>query len=108
VEDGLLKYSEQVRAMVSPFTAPLPPGLGVVPPDFSAEGGGFSYAILTPDQPGVGAIGIYFDQARLGVLYAPLLFDEPERYANVSRDAFVELVRLRRGISLSGIGLAPT
>lgn len=39
--DGLFRYSDQVRARVSPFEKSLPPGLGVVPPDFSAAGGGF-------------------------------------------------------------------
>ena len=60
--------------------------------------------MLAPVQPGVGAIGLYFAEGRLGVLYAPLLLDEPERYPSVSLDIFVELVRLRRDISLRGIG----
>jgi hypothetical protein len=104
-EDGLFKYSEVSRAEASWRNEPLPPGLGAVPPDWgSAERGAFSYSILVPEQPGVGAIGLYFHEGRLGVLYAPLICDDPERYANTTPARFIEIVRLRHGISLFGIG----
>jgi len=60
--------------------------------------------MLAPTQPGVGAIGLYFTEGRLGVLYAPLLCDEPEQYPRVPLDGFRELVRLRHNISLQGFG----
>src|SRR5438876_4323532 len=67
-EDGLFKYAEENRAEASWRDEPLPPGLGVVPPDWgSAERGAFSYSKLTPRQPGVAAIGLYFYEGRLGV-----------------------------------------
>lgn len=90
-EDNLFKYSIGQRMTASRFDDP-------------DARGGFVYAMLAADQPGVGMIGLYFVQAQLGVLYAPLVLDEPERYSGVSRDQFVELVRLRHGIALHGLG----
>ena len=78
------------------------PGFG------SAERGSFSYYVLTPTQPGVGVVGIYFPEGRLGLLYAPLLSDQVEQYSKVTQDQFMELVRLRRSVQLEGIGLGVT
>jgi hypothetical protein len=89
-EDDLFKYSIFGR-----FTASL----------YDSEVlGAFSYSALASAQPGVGVIGLYFDQARLGVLYAPLLFDDPERYSSISREAFIERVHHVHGVSLQGLG----
>ena len=91
VEDNLFKYSIHVRFTGSRFD--------------DHAGGCFVYAMLAPEEPGVGMVGAYFDQAQLGVLYAPLVLDEPERYRGVSREEFTELVRQQHGISLHGFGL---
>jgi hypothetical protein len=112
-EDGLFVYQTASHAQAPPFPPPLPPGLGVVPADFgSAERGSFAYSVLHPRQPGVAVLGIYFHEGRLGLLYAPLLFDRAERkpdqrnpYSNVSLEQFVELVRLRHDIYLAGFGI---
>ena len=88
VEDSLFAYFHQNRAS-APFG--------------SAAGGGFSYFVLTPKQPGIAAVGIYFYEGRLGVLYAPVLLDDPERFPNVSGREFIELVRLRYGLRLRGL-----
>jgi hypothetical protein len=107
IEDGLLKYSDQSRAQSSGFAEPLPPGPGgVVPPDWgSAARGSFSYSMLVPREPGVGAIGLYFIEGRFGVLYAPLLATDAETFPNITVEAFAEIVRLRHGIELSGLGV---
>jgi hypothetical protein len=55
----------------------------------------------TPEQPGVAAIGVYFYEGSLGLLYAPLILDGPEKYPKTTPEAFVELVRLRHNISLT-------
>jgi hypothetical protein len=103
VEDNLFKYNHVTNAQGSWRTEQLPPGLGVVPPDFgSAERGAFSYSMLSAAQPGVAAVGIYFYEGRLGVLYAPLILDQPEPYRNATLEQFVELVRLRRDVTLTG------
>jgi hypothetical protein len=103
VEDNLFKYAEMNRAESSRREEPLPPGLGVVPPDWgSAERGAFSYSMLTPRQPGVGAIGLYLYEGRLGVLYGPLILDKPETYRDTTPEGFIEVVRLRHGIELGG------
>jgi hypothetical protein len=102
--DNLFAYQVANRAQAPMTAGPLPPGLGVVPPDFdSAARGSFGYHVLHPRQPGVGALGIYFREGRLGLLYAPLLFDEPERYAQMSVRQFMELVRLKHDIDLAGL-----
>jgi hypothetical protein len=77
-----------------------------VPPDFgSAARGSFAYHVLRPRQSGVGALGIYFREGRLGLLYAPLILDAPDPYRDVSLEGFVELVRIKRGIDLAGLGM---
>jgi hypothetical protein len=65
--------------------------------------GSFAYDVLRPQHPGVAALGMYFHEGRLGLLYAPLLFDRAEPYTHVSWEQFVELVRLRHGIALAGL-----
>jgi hypothetical protein len=92
IQDGLFAYSTQNRA-----TAPI-----VSDPGQGAARGGFTYSMMAPEEPGVGAIGIYFYERHLGVLYAPLLVEAPERYPGVSQAQFVKLVRLRHGITLHG------
>jgi hypothetical protein len=72
----------------------------------SAAHGDYSYAILTPEEPGIGAIGIYFLEGRLGLLYEPLRRDDPQPFSNVSVADFKRLVRERHGIPLGGIGIA--
>jgi hypothetical protein len=105
VEDGLFIYAELARAEASWSDAPLPPGLGVVPPDWgSPERGAFSYTMLTPTRPGIAAIGLYFHEGRLGMLYAPLVLDEPAVYPKMTIEAFAELVRLRHGIDFKWFG----
>jgi hypothetical protein len=105
VEDNLFKYSVYSRTEAPPFREPLPARDGVTPADFgSTERGSFSCLMLTPVQPGVGAIGLYFPEGQLGVLYAPLLLDEPEQYSSMAREAFIECVRFRHDIALQGIG----
>jgi hypothetical protein len=94
VEDDLFRYSHQAHWRASPFD-----------PDVQ---GAFSYSMLAADQPGVGALGVYIDQARLGLLHAPLVLDPPDRpelYRQVTRDQFAELIRLRHGFVLRGIGV---
>lgn len=53
---------------------------------------------------GVGATGLYFLEGRLGVLYAPLLLDDPEVYPDKSRSEFVKAVNRKRGIALGRLG----
>jgi len=46
---------------------------------------------------------LYFYEGRLGVLYAPLILEQPEIYSgSPCPAAFVEMVRLRHGILLTG------
>jgi hypothetical protein len=111
IEDGLFKYLEHTMARSSGLATPLPAGPGgVVPPDWgSAERGAVTARMLTPVNPGVAAIALYFDEGQVGFFYAPLLLDEPEKYARRSVEAFVECVRLRHGIELTGfLPLRPT
>jgi hypothetical protein len=80
-EDDLFAYSHYHRA------------------DFDS----FSYDFLSSSEPGVGAVGLYFREGRLGVLYAPLYVEEPVRYPDSSLDHFADRVRLNYGISLEGL-----
>jgi hypothetical protein len=104
VQDNLFAYQVSTRAEAPMSSEPPPPGMGVVPPDFgSAARGSFAYDVLSPAHPGVAALGLYFHEGGLGILYAPLLFDRGESYPRVSLEQFVELVRLKHCIVLAGL-----
>jgi hypothetical protein len=71
----------------------------------SAALGGFSFAILTPREPGIAAVGAYFLQGRLGLLHHPMQCDSPRPYRDVSVKEFADAVRQEFAFSLVGIGL---
>lgn len=69
----------------------------------SAAQGGFAYTILTPRQPGPGAIGLYFPQGALGLLYYPVKDRHPLVYARVTHDGFREGVLRDHGFDIQGL-----
>jgi hypothetical protein len=71
----------------------------------SAPHGDFSFAILAPTEPGIGAMAIYFLEGQLGLLYYPMKFDDPRRFPNVSVADFKDAVHAEHGFSLRGIGI---
>jgi hypothetical protein len=71
----------------------------------SAAEGGFGYALLVPN-PGVGAVGIYFMQGRLGALFHPLAADRAIPYPNIEQEDFRASVRHDYGLILEG-GFGP-
>jgi hypothetical protein len=112
VVDSLLDSARRAREYVEFLVAGrAPTGLltikdhdsGVIPLDTSAEAGGFAYTVLTPVEPGVGAVGIYFTTGRLGVLYAPLLARAAFCCPNVSARAFVSVVQTDHRFALQGL-----
>ena len=106
VHHGLFGYGVYSRARSSGFAPTLATKLGVVPPDWgSAERGAFTYSMLVPADPGVAAVGLYFVEGELGILYAPLIFDEPTPVTRVSREEFVRVVEAEHGIKLEGMGI---
>lgn len=85
-------------------------GFGPVHPDGAAvmtfgdvERGDFTYTVLTPDSPGVGVLGAYFLEGRIGVLFHPLLQDEPVLYREVSQVDFAQRTHADYGIDIGGI-----
>jgi hypothetical protein len=64
--------------------------------------GGFGYATLVPEQPGIGMLGLYFPHAGLGLLYHPLRRDEPFVYPRMSHAAFRACVLAEHGIAING------
>ena len=71
----------------------------------SAEHGDFAYTTLAPREAGVGAVGIYFVEGRLGLLYHPLKFDVPEKYVEIGLGDFKRAVVKEHGFHLEGIGI---
>lgn len=72
----------------------------------STERGSFTISFLAPNEPGIGAIGIYFPEGRLGILYAPLITerpDRPDRFHPATVDEFADKVRTRYGVSLRSV-----
>src|SRR3954454_20893376 len=67
----------------------------------NAAQGGFAYAVLVPDNHGIGAVGIHFFQGRLGLYYDPLRLDRPEPFPNVTHDEFRAAIQNRYGVACS-------
>jgi hypothetical protein len=78
-------------------------GEGWVPSDWgSAATGGFGYSVMTPTGSGIGAIALYFPHGQLGLLYAPLVQDEPISYRQISQGDFRSKVAEEYGIYVDG------
>jgi hypothetical protein len=69
-----------------------------------ARDGHLNYSVLVPEQIGVGAIGMYFLEGRLGLLFHPQGEREPIRYPAMPCGEFVRKVREQWGIGLFGPG----
>lgn len=67
----------------------------------SAEEGGFAYSMMTPDEPGVGAVAAHYFQGAFGVLWAPLRQRDPIVIRG-DHDAFVARVAHDFGFTMSG------
>jgi hypothetical protein len=65
-------------------------------------GGSYNYAILVPDTPGVGAVGIYILEIRLGALYFPARSWSPIVYRNKICPEFIESVRRENNLFITG------
>lgn len=96
--DGLLGYHRYQS-----WSAPAAPNRPVGAPMISTEEGTLTLCFLAPVEPGVGAVGIYFPEGQLGVLYAPLIAKGgTDRFRGVSISEFAELVENRYGVVLEG------
>jgi hypothetical protein len=69
----------------------------------TAAEGGYAWALLAPREPGVGAVGLYFQQGRLGCLLYPRRSDKTIRFPDIDRADFVIEVRARYGFTLWGM-----
>lgn len=101
-EDGLFKYHLYFNHRGSFASGPASSG-----PLMSTAHGSFTISFLAAEEPGIGAIGIYFPEGRLGLLYAPVIAngaDRPERFHSSTAAAFAESVNTRYGVSLRGVG----
>lgn len=76
----------------------------------NASTGAYAVSICTPAKgDNAIAVGVYHPFGRVGTLYAPLLqpdVDEPFTISEVTHDEFVDAVRSRYGIALSGMKLS--
>ncbi len=98
--DGLFGY-HRFSNFVASFGMRLPSDASLS----STERGTFTMSLLTPLEAGVAAIGLYFREGRLGILYAPLITgsgERPERFPTVSLEEFVGEVGIRFDIHLVG------
>lgn len=91
-------HYEQQAVLVADHEQVVESSEGWVPADWgTVAGGGFDYVILVPVEAGIGAIGLYFPHAGLGLYYAPLDQDEPWPYPRVSREDCLAGVRRDHG-----------
>lgn len=72
-----------------------------------ASRGDFGYRLLVPSCAGVGAVGVYFPAAKLGVVYAPAELRDAPVFRDTTQDAFVEAVRDNLGIGLDAPPAGP-
>jgi hypothetical protein len=68
----------------------------------SAAAGGYYESYLYPRDAGIGALGVYFYQIRLGALFYPAKAERAIPYTDVSHQDFVTAVRVDHGIELAG------
>jgi hypothetical protein len=71
----------------------------------SREHGTFSVAFQVPTEPGIGAVAIYFEEGGFGILYSPLMTEDPEKpelLAAPSAQEFRDAIREHYGLSLRG------
>lgn len=64
------------------------------------EQGGFQLCIVEPKEPGVGALGLCFPNARLGIIFIPLEFDGGEVIRNISPNDFSTAVLSSYGVQM--------
>jgi hypothetical protein len=57
-----------------------------------------------PEQPGVGAVGFYFQPGNLGLLLYPAVSLYAIQFPSVTQDEFVAQVRAKYGIRLRAYG----
>lgn len=101
--DGALEY--MTRAIMFGPMRPqmIPPGVPTLVNFGSAATGGHAYSVLTPTEPGHGAVGLHFFQGRLGLLYHPLKARKPFAYPSVTHDEFRAAVTRDHGFDIQGV-----
>jgi hypothetical protein len=101
VPDGAFSY-HVYATHIGPFAYSSPTG-GPLP---STERGTLTLSFMAPEEPGVGAIGLYFREGQFGLIYAPLMTkhaDRADRIQAANAAEFVARVKERYGITLSGV-----
>ena len=68
------------------------------------DGGSVDWEICAPKQAGVGALGLYFTQPRLGIFAYPMRHDELVTYSKVQRQEFATRVAAEYQIELDVLG----
>jgi hypothetical protein len=98
---GGFRYSPQGQ-FVSGEDQEIPSGEWVTLHWGSAATGGFGYNLLHAETPGIGLIGLYFPHGSLGLVYHPLVHDDPIVYAGVTHDEFRAAVAEDHEIEIDG------
>lgn len=65
--------------------------------------GSYGYSIIPPESPGIGAIGVYFSQASLGILLYPGKCEKPKIYRDVNNQKFMDSVLTDYGFRLKDL-----
>ena len=94
-------------AIVFPVPQAIPSDISTVIRFGDAAAAGYGYSLLTPRKSGIGAVGIYFPNGRLGALFYPVKADhskpdEAVPYYNVSYDEFIALVQRDYEVEIDG------
>lgn len=83
-----------------------PQGEWIQVPIGGAREGGYAFAVLTPDEVGVCAVGVHFAQGRFGILMCPAVSREVVFIDGLGHREFIEAVRARYGYDLHAPRLA--
>jgi hypothetical protein len=91
------KY-ESVAVLAADHDQEVRPEDGWVNADWgTAAEGGFGYAVKTPDEPGIGAVGAYFPHGGFGILHYPARYRQAIAFRETTEEEFRQAVEAEFG-----------
>jgi hypothetical protein len=59
---------------------------------------------MTPEQAGIGALGLYYQPGDVGLLMYPVKQPQPFKFSDVTQEQFIDGVRRETGLILQRFG----
>lgn len=106
-ETSGFRYTGHGRLSTGPITVGPGGAAHASEPWESPASGSYGETYVYPDDP-IGAVGVYFYQGRLGVLFYPLKADFGLTYLGVTHEQFIDQVANEHGFRLTGSRVVET